>query len=189
MSSGSAAAVSTIGAPTAFNSEWAGAEAESYISLADAHAFITTRVVAASAWTDATTVARISALVEAARDIDSRQFIGRRYNYAQKLEMPRELPLQYPFARSSSNSITYSIEHARMKERVEQATCHQALWILRNSGRNMHMERVASGVKSASERAGDTAEAYEYRGGLERLSHESVALLRPYLEGRRVYRG
>ncbi len=173
-------------------SSWGGSTDNSYISLSAANSFITTSVVDVAAWTDATTAQREASLIEATRDVDSKQYIGQRYYTEQRLEFPRILRTgeSWPFNFTGSVPGDSDIEQTRSRLAVEQATCSQALWILRNSGRNYHNERISSGIKSFSESVGPISESATYGGGaIERLCPEALAVLSPWFTGRRVYRG
>lgn len=170
---------------------WAGTTDNSYISFTAANSYISTSMVDPSAWTDASTAQKEAALMEATRDIDSKQYIGDRYYYEQRLEFPRKVDgSRWPWNYTSSVTPNVDVDQARAQLAVEQATCQQALWILRNSGRNYHNERISSGIKSFSESVGPISESATYGGGaIERLCPEALAVLSPWFTGRRVYRG
>src|SRR4051812_41110491 len=119
----------------AIDSTWGGSDSNSYIDLATADSFITEAVVDPAAWTVATTTQQSAALREATRDIDSQEYLGCRYYEDQMLQFPREFVNGWPWNRvTSGGSTVYSIEQHRMQVAVEQATCYQAVSILRRGG-------------------------------------------------------
>lgn len=171
-------------------SDWGGPSSNCYIDLTSANSFITSAIVDHSDWTGASTPAQEAAILEGARDIDSRRYIGDRYFYDQMLEFPRELAVDFPWNRTGTSSITFSVEHARMKQAVEQANCYQALHILRNAGRNLHNERRANGITSYSEKIGPIAESYTYARGqyISVINPDAINVLAPYAAQKRVFR-
>lgn len=56
-----------------------GPLSNSYLSLTAANSFIMTSIVDPSPWVNATVPIQEAALIQACRDIDSRQYIGGRY--------------------------------------------------------------------------------------------------------------
>ena len=171
---------------------WGGASDNSYISFTAANSYLPSAVVDPAAWTSASTTQREAALMEATRDIDSKQYIGQRYFPDQRLEFPRSSNTgdSWPYNFTSTATPNFDIEQARAQVAIEQATCYQALWILRNSGRNYHSERIASGVKSFSEAVGPISESATYGGGtIERLCPEALSIIAPWITGKRAVRG
>jgi hypothetical protein len=171
-------------------SSYGANNSNSYVDFTAANSFITTAIVDSSAWTSASTVVKEAALMEATRDVDSKQYRGERYFYEQKLEFPRQFITDWPWNRTLANEPSSDIEQVRMLDAVQRATCYQALSILRNAGRNYHAERIASGVKAFSESVGPISESATYAsgGGLERLYPDALATLQEYIEGKKVYR-
>ncbi len=171
-------------------SDWGGDSSNSYVSMSDANAFITSSIVEASYWLDATEAKRTAALIEATRDIDSYEYLGIRYYYNQFLQFPREFHGQFPWNRAQGPN-NFSIEQNRMKVAVERATCCQALWLLRTGGRNLHMERMANGIKSIQQITGQAQEMITYgsMSSATRLSPEAMAYLKIYRGQRTAYRG
>jgi hypothetical protein len=171
---------------------WGGSQSNAYIGLTDAASVIETTIVDYSGWSSATSIQQGAAIIAGAIDIDARNYLGSRYYYDQMMEFPRALPINYPWNRTSTSSIIWTVEMTRMRDHVERANCHQALWILRNSGRNLHAERVLQGIKSFSEKIGPLSEAVTYRdggGAMNRLCPEAIALLSPWRTTRRIVRG
>lgn len=172
-------------------SDWGAANANSYIGLTEANSFITTSIIDSTAWTSATSMAQQAALLEATRDVDSRQYIGGPYFREQNLEFPRALPTAFPWAFTEVSSMLYSVEQRKMKEDVERATCVQALWLLRLNGRNIHAENQAFGIESYSETTGPITDSVRYRKGagvVGNLAPEALKYLSDWLTGRRVVR-
>lgn len=170
---------------------WGGSTANCYLDLTAANSFITTAVVDATAWTSATTVQQTAALLEATRDVDSKQYLGARYYSDQLLEFPRAFDgIGWPYSLSLGTADPISIEQQHSQIAVQRATCYQALWLLRNNGRNFHAERIASGIQQYSEAVGPISESATYgKGSISRLCPEAVASVAKYLSGRQVVRG
>lgn len=157
-------------------SSWGGYGSNSYVSLTDASSYITNSIIANTSWHTATPIQKVAALLEATRDIDSLNFIGERYYYDQSLSCPRELAISWPYNRTSTSSTVFSISYEQQREDIRRATCHQAVWLLRNSGINSRAEEVAAGIISSSKRIGPIAESYEYGKGAIATSKQPVCL-------------
>lgn len=169
---------------------WSGEVANSYISVSDADALIQVSIVDKSAWTSASDSSKAAALIEATRDIDSLQYVGSRFIYTQNLEFPRSLPgSKFPYGLTQLPTSSLTVEQSRMKKRVQMAACHQAVWILRNSGRNKHAENQAQGIRTISEGIGQAHRSVSYSASISRLSPNALTELQPYIESRRVHRG
>ena len=169
---------------------WGGSTSDSYLSWTAANSFIRSAVVNIDAWTKADQRKQEAALKQATIDVDTRQYIGERYYTAQKLEFPRRLIVSWPLGVNVSTEITGQTDaEERMQSDVERATCFQAMWILRNGGRNPHAERIASGVTLAENEAGPLRERYEYKGKAMVLCSEALALLAPWMTSKIVLRG
>jgi hypothetical protein len=173
---------------------WGGSGSNVYISLTAAHSYITNAIYDSSAWSDATTAQREAALIEATIHVDRLTFIGRRYYPDQRLAMPRAVDnsIRYPFTTIGTPS---SILQTQMKDDVERATCYQALYICRNAGRNIHNERIQSGISALSEAVGPIKEFVQYNGSAAKtgggpiLCQDTLDLLSRWRQGRRVVRG
>jgi len=171
---------------------WGGNGSNAYVSLTAASSFITTGVVDSAAWTSATTIQQEAALIEAARDIDSRQFIGSRYYSQQQMEWPRAIPPAGTFRTSAVDPTATSYIQQRMKTQVQCANCIQALYLLRNGGRNQHTEARASGAVRVKEEVGPIKTEYHYGkggGNLSILCPEAISYLSPWLTTRKAFRG
>lgn len=169
---------------------WGGPHpVNSYIGLTEANSLITTTFIDPADWTSSTSIKQAAALIEATRHIDSRQYIGGRYYFDQQLEFPRVLSLTFPWNRTSVSSTVYDVQMGRMQRAVETATCMQALWLLRQSGRNLHAERISMGIKGFTETVGPLTEKVEYRGkSSEPLTYEAIKVLAPWLTTKRAFR-
>lgn len=172
---------------------WGGLGSNAYISWTAADSIIQTTAVDATAWTSATTVKQNAAIIQATRDIDSKNYIGARYYFDQTLEFPRQLRSTFPWDRTLGTSILGDVDQARMKRDVEEATALQALYILRNAGRNTHLENIQAGLQQSSEAIGPIKRFFGYAKGANinrvKYSTEAMDLLSDYMVGRNVYRG
>lgn len=171
--------------------EWGGQSSNAYICLSDANSFILNNIVDHLEWTEATSLQMAASLIEATRDIDSRQFVGWRYYDYQKLQFPRRMRGTFPWNNTMPASLS-SYEQLRMKDDVKRANCIQALHILRNGGRNIHAERQAMGIAGFSETVGPISESYRYArtGGAVgvTISPEALAVLSPWLQSKKIFR-
>lgn len=177
--------------PSPIDATWGGASANCYIAITAANSFVMSAVVDNSAWSEATPQQRCAALLEATRDIDSYEYLGCRYYEDQALLFPREVIGKWPWNRTTGATNSYSIEQHRMQVAVEQATCFQALAILRDDGRNVHQERIRNGVRSFRQQTGEAEEEYVYNfaGSSSRLSPEVTNRLKAYRAQKTCYRG
>lgn len=173
-------------------SSWGGPDSNSYIDLTQANSFITTAIIDYSGWTALTTPQREAALIQASRDIDSRQYIGARYYFDQRLEFPRVLNSAFPFNRTTTGTITQDVVQKRMQGQVQEATAQQAAFIAKNSGASQHAENIQAGIVSISESVGPIREFVQYganaRVSSARFSVEALQLLQDWMTGRRIYR-
>lgn len=173
-------------------SDWGAANANCYISHTAANSFISTAIIDSDAWASATPQKQGAALLEATRDIDSRQYLGGPYFREQNLEFPRAIPAGFPWNYTEVSSMLYTVEQRKMKQDVEEATCHQALWLLRMRGRHIHADMQAQGIKAWSKSTGPLSDSYEYagngKGALNALCPEANRLLQDWMTGRRVVR-
>lgn len=173
-------------------SSWGGPGSNSYPSLTEANSFITTGILDHEAWDAATQQRREAALIEATRSVDSRQYIGVRYNYDQVLEFPRQMSFAFPWNRTNTSSTVFSTTHARMEADVKKAVCEQALFLLRNGGRDFHAENRAAGITEYTETTGPVHEKVVYSGrgaNAGGLCQSALSYLSEWLTSRRVVRG
>lgn len=154
---------------------WGSPDANSYVELSEANTFITTNAYDPLGWTSATTIQREAVLLQACRDINSREYLGRPLYPDQAL----------PFPRASEQYAA-----TRMERAVKQAQCLQALFLSRNDGKNEHAERISMGIKQVSERIGPISESYTYAGNkLGVLCADAISALGPWLSSRKAVRG
>ena len=59
-------------------STYGGKDSNAYISVSDATSFICTSIFDPTAWTSATSIQQCAAILQATKDVDSRQYIGPR---------------------------------------------------------------------------------------------------------------
>lgn len=172
---------------------WGGPLSNTYVNLTDADSYITNAIYDSAAWTAATTTQREIALIEATIAIDRANYLGSRYFPDQRLRFPRASYWEAarPFTAVGTPDSVYQVN---MKFDVERAACYQALFICRNGGRNPHAENIAAGIKAVSEAVGPIKEFTQYAtgsggGSAQLLAQETIDLLAPYREGRRIFRG
>lgn len=173
-------------------SSYGGPDSNSYIDVTQANSFIRTAIIDNAAWIGLTSQQKQAALIQASRDIDSRQYIGHRYYYEQRLEFPRQLRSAFPYNRTSTETLTQDVIQKRMRETVQEATAHQANFIARNRGRNQAVEDIQNGITSVSESIGPIREFVQYgkRANVNsaRFSAEALQLLQEWMTGRRIFR-
>ena len=184
----------TLSAGATLVSSYGGAAANTYCSLTEANSFITTAILDNSAWNSAKVAEKAAALLQATREIDSRNYIYGRYYTDQSLSFPR--------AQTTGSNITlttstlHTVAYTQQREAVRQACCHQAVWLLRNSGRNDMLETILQGVTWFSKRVGPISESYQFgasgggagAGGGNPLCPDARRLLATWYCGPRVVR-
>lgn len=171
---------------------WGSSSANCYVELTAANSFITTGILDSAAWTLASTPMQIASLLQATREIDAKNYIGSQYTRDQALKFPRvgNQAWAWEFSAIAPES-SLSLDQQRQKEKLEQATCQQALWLLQVGGRNVHMEARAQGIERWSESTGPVHESVTYVGGgatMIVLAPNALTLLREYLSSKRAYR-
>jgi hypothetical protein len=171
---------------------WGGTGSNAYINISQANSFIRSAIIDNTAWIALSTTQKEAALIQATRDIDSKQYIGFRYYYEQRLEFPRQLRSAFPYNRTSTETLTEDIVQVRMRGEVQEACAQQANYIARNGGRNIHAERVQNHIVGWSESVGPMREFIQYgqkatAGGM-RITPEANQLLQDWVMGRRIYR-
>jgi len=171
---------------------YGGNASNAYINVTQANSFIKTTVLANDEWFALGSSDRAALLMQATRDIDSRQYVGSRRYHDQFLEFPRQMRSAFPWNMTSTETVTGDETQRRMLRDVTEACALQAMFLARNSGRNEHAERLAQGIRSVSEGVGPIREFVQYgqraTGGSARLSHEAVTRLSPWTTTRRILR-
>lgn len=179
----------------AIDATWAGSGSNAYVSLTDAESYITTSLIDPSVWTDATTAKRQAALLQASIDVDANQYIGARYVYYQKLEIPRRVDSNFPYNYTVIGSVNNDEFQRKMQDDVKRATCHQAVWRLELGDVSKHQKAQIQGIKSWKEDVGPISESVDYGNSATGSSRKNTlhpttrALLSPYLTTRKIYRG
>jgi len=182
---------------------WGSLSANAYVAVADADDFLRHEVVDNQPWLDATAPQRQAALVEATRDIDAVYYQGDRYFYRQTLAFPRIPPNILegsigpygPSAASVESDVGFFtfLEQDEFlltqKARVEKACALQAVWLLRNKGRNLDREAQSAGIASQSTGRAGVSESYSYDRVALQLCPAARDLLRTYRGSPRVVRG
>lgn len=159
----------------------------SYISLADAKTYFSTRLYA-DAWTAADDDTKSSALIMATRKIDRQKFNGQKANYDQTLKFPRAFYLGQRYNRKFGLTIDnvrgagWYVE-TEVSNDVIYAVCEEAAAILRiGAAANKRAELQAQGVTSFS--LGSLSENYGPGSKGEKiLSVEAREYLSSYLAG------
>ena len=171
---------------------WGGSGSNVYVSYTNAASYITTKYDY-TAWTNATTVQREASLLQATDDIDYYNWIGERYYYYQSREWPRTLTVgqdDWPYRLATVVPLESSLEQARAKERIQKATCEQALYILdETKDRDEHLMRQQQGIVSISETVGPISESYTYKTNKQLLCMEAMKLVKRYFGQPTISRG
>jgi hypothetical protein len=171
---------------------WGGADSNAYINVSQANSFIKSAIFDHSSWDGLSGAQKSAAVIQASQDIDSRQYIGHRFNHDQLLEFPRQMRSAYPFNRTVTATITQDVIQRRMQINVQQACAHQALFIARQGGFNAHAERIQAGIKGVSETVGPINTFIQYgqrsSAGGTKLTPQALSLLQEWTTGRRIYR-
>jgi hypothetical protein len=172
---------------------YGGNGSNSYIDVSQANSFIRSAVFANDEWFELGGASRAAILIQATRDIDSRQYVGHRRFFAQFLEFPRELRSAFPWNRTTqTETVTGDDTQRRMLRDVTEATALQAVFLARSGGRNEHAERLSQGIRSISEGVGPIREFVQYSqratGGSARLAQDVVARLSEWTTTRRIIR-
>lgn len=173
-------------------SSYGGPDSNSYVSVTEANSFIKTAIIDNTSWTSATNATKQAALMEASRDVDSRKYVGTRFFSEQHLEFPRQLKSRFPFDRTVNTTITQDLNQRRMQRNVKEATCFQALHLLRLGGRNRDLENQQNGIVQISESVGPMREFIQYGQRVNparaKLSSDAAVLLAPWMTKPNVLR-
>jgi hypothetical protein len=111
--------------PAAVDATVGGASANSYVTIAEADAYLVARLNAGAWETDATADEKIRAVIEATRELDRLSWQGRRASTTQALAWPR-----YWVVDPDSPS-AFNVDSTIIPQRVKDATCELALEFLR----------------------------------------------------------
>ena len=172
---------------------YGGEGSNAYIDKTQANSFIKTAVLANEEWFELNGSQRDAVLMQATRDIDSRQYVGTRRFFGQFLEFPRELRSAFPWNRTTQTTTTTGDDtQRRMLRDVTEACALQAVFLARQGGRNEHAERLAQGIRSISEGVGPIREFVQYSpratGQSAKLAQDVVARLSEWTTTRRIIR-
>ena len=171
---------------------YGGNGSNSYIDVTQADSFIGSAVFANTEWFTLANTQREAVLLQATQDVDSRQYIGHRFNFEQLLEFPRQLRSAFPFNRTSTATINQDTIQRRMQQDVQQATAWQAVKISREGGRNVHIENVKNNIVGISESVGPIREFVQYGQrstvGNMRIASEALSLLQDWMTGKKIFR-
>lgn len=173
-------------------SSYGGPDSNSYIDVTQADSFIESAIFDPSSWTALSTIQKGAALMLASSDVDSRQYIGRRFFHDQHLEFPRESNPHFPLNRTVTTAGSQDITQRRMQRNVSEATAHQAAHIARNGGRNQHLENIANGIRGISESVGPIREFVQYgqriTQSVAKFDTVALSLLQPWMTTKRILR-
>ena len=180
--------------PLILDGTYGGPNADTYITLADADVWIRRNHVFFDEWVIAKPEQQTAALLQATRNIDACNWHGLRWFYNQALEFPRMPPgADCPGGRATPDSafdslLLQDVYLAKAKARVRNAACEQALWLLRNEGKDPDREDQFRGATSVSRSAG-VSESKGF-GGTNMLLHpDAWNELRWYRGSVRLVRG
>ena len=188
----------TLSAGPTIISSWGGGTSNSYVALTAANSFIVNCVLDHSAWDSASSDQRCAALMEAVRDIDARQYFYTKYLSTQILEFPRAIGLSWSDSIGAWDPTNLSTTETRMQRDVEQACCHQALFLLQQQAKSAHATLRDVGVTNVKRKVGPVEEEFRYAsptedagrpgGGKRPLCMESLQLLSDWITSKRIYR-
>jgi len=171
---------------------WGGLDSNSYIDVTEANSYIKSATLNNDAWFDLSSAQRAAALMRATADIDAKNYVGHRYFFDQALQFPRQLRSAFPYNFTTSETITQDVFQRNMQRDVQRACALQALKVARDGGQNNHLQNIANGIKSISESVGPIQETVQYGKAVStsgaRIDSDALALLQPWLVGRRIYR-
>lgn len=177
------------------DSTWGGRTAELYIALDAANTWIRTHLTSYDAWELAERTGRQeAALFQATRVIDAASvWEGSRYFWNQFLEFPRAKGDYGTGSRASPDATFLNLletdEYLRQQKlHVEQATCHQAIYLLGEEGRDTIREEQFRGITSSS-RGHRFSESYGYGGSHMVLCPDAWNALAMYRGSPRLVRG
>ena len=179
---------------------WGGSTSNSYLSASEATTMaglykLSTEI---KPWDDATTSDVEVALIRATSDIDNTfTYLGKRREYQQQLEFPRQIPeMSFPFSTSNPDILTDDEVQRMMEERVKKATFEQAFYIIKNSAgeaevQEMHRQRQNMGIRGYGESLGPVSESYSYGapGDFITIAPKTWEHLQWYIEPPKLVRG
>lgn len=176
---------------------YGGAHATAYIGLDAAHTLITTSRVFYDAWTAANSVQRGAALIQAAKQIGSQNWRGKKYFTTQRLDFPRsrdgfDYPSDWNVGQPDGNFYSYIEQdefHRDQRGRVEAANAYQALYILENGGEEPYREDQHRGL-GGRQKGVRFSDGWQFREASYVLCPEAMDELRIYYStGPRIERG
>jgi len=181
---------------------WGGDTSNTYLTVAEASALLTSNVLNFDAWEDADEDQKTRALIVATQNIDTMDWLGARYFYHQKLEFPRTAPgtnFPYIYGTTATGNVYVDITESddfqkRLKTRVQLSCSLQALYLLEKNcaSRSVakHRDYQKAGINSWSKSAAGISESYSYdRASTVILSPEAFDQLRYYKASPTVSRG
>jgi hypothetical protein len=176
---------------------YGGSESTAYITVDAANTLISTTRVFYEAWTAANTIQQRAAILQAAKQIASQHWVGRKYFARQRLSFPRvpdefDSPLGGHTGAPDSSFYEYiALEdyHRLQRERVEAANAYQALYILEGGGEDPYREDQLRGL-SGRQKSIRFMDSWYFREPSHVLCPEAWDELRYYkATGPRIVRG
>ena len=166
-----------------------GVDTNAYTNVSYANSYMATKFNS-EPWAALTEPQKESAILEATRKIDSKNWRGNRFFYYQKLRFPRTLVTSLvESGRTIVQTPTmFDVEYNRQEEKVRAACAEQALWIARTNGRDRYGEAMAAGVNNESESVGGYSRSATYGTRLG-LCPEAMELLKEWRVGPKLVRG
>jgi len=177
---------------TTIVSTFGSSQANAYCSLTEAHSIVSTRALDATAWTDASTTARVAAVLRATADIDAVPWLGapsRDPDAEQALAFPRTavgLPTRI-------NVLPEDGAGERERESLARACALHALWVLGDDDRDTHRRHAAAGVKQYAYKLDSLSETVSYdapasAGDFAGLAPDAQTVLADFPRARRLAR-
>lgn len=164
----------------------AGNQAYSYVSEAEANAFLDLSIQYATAWNAAEDANKVRALISATRRIDEFQFLGEPAADPQPLKFPRDDFIDNDGVEHKSGELPVAIE---------EATMYLAADLLANpTNATRQSTQKQAGVKSKTVKAGSASTSTSYFQNVSQISVETNSdletgiehvdkLLAPFLAG------
>lgn len=154
-----------------------GAAANSFVTAAEATAYLANRLNASTYWTDGTLDDEHRALIEATRELSMRPWVGRRATTTQALSWPR----QWVTDIDSPNQ--YYLSTTAIPQRVKDATCELALEFLKAGTTDVAALPSTDGIieKTVDVLTTRWADPYQRKQGLARYPRV-LTLIAPYLD-------
>lgn len=160
-------------------STWGGQDSNSYVDLTEANSIAATTLLS-SPWFSFSDDLRAQALIQAARDIDSKNWIGKRLFYRQRLEFPRSFSGAIFPLTVLTDINTIDEDLFRQQQRVKEAQVFQAIDLLMSMNMPDILDMQQRGVLSLSSGGGTIQTIINSTGTGSRLCARAAELLREW---------